>query len=351
MNFSWKVLLVHLLLILLFLSIPVISSPDFNYTMDIFNVPPFRKTFTGYLMVVGFFYANYYLILPRYFFEKKYIQYTLWVCISLAVIILLHFLIFPDQGPGPMNPQGFPGPNSPHRPSTFNFYPYINLIVPFMLALLFSVSLGLNKKAKQIELDKYQAELQNLKYQLQPHFLFNSLNNIYSISILEPQKTPKYILELSEILRFLLKTDDSLQVKLNDDLRFCMQYINLQKLRFENDADWDINIPEADAEIQISPFLMMPIIENVFKYGIHPDKASPIRIRILLEGNTLRLTTFNRKNNHAGENLLLAQKLGLTKTRERLNLLFPGRHRLKIDENEQEFQVYLEIELQNDQTV
>lgn len=351
MKLSWKVLLVHLLLILLFLSIPVISSPDFDYSLDIFNAPPFRRVFTGYLLVIGFFYANYYLILPKYFFEKQYILYAFWICLSLALIILLDFLLFPDRRPGPMNPGGFHGDDSFHRPPPFDFYPYINLIVPFLLALLFSVSLGLNKKAKQIELDKYQAELQNLKYQLQPHFLFNSLNNIYSISILEPQKTPKYILELSEILRYLLKTDGSLLVKLDDDLRFCKQYIDLQKLRFENDADWEIDIPEADPGIQISPFLMMPLIENVFKYGIHPDKDSPIRIRILSEGNILKLTTFNRKNNHAGENLLLAQKLGLTKTTERLNLLFPGKHQLKIRENEQEFQVYLEIELENGQTL
>jgi LytS/YehU family sensor histidine kinase len=215
------------------------------------------------------------------------------------------------------------------------------------LILLFSISLGLNRKTRQIELGKYQAELQNLKYQLQPHFLFNSLNNIYSISILEPQKTPKYILELSEILRYLLRTDGSLIVQLNDDLRFCKQYIDLQKLRFEEDKNWTIQIPEVSSTLQIAPFLMMPIIENVFKYGIHPDKDSPITIEIQVQENKLLLKTFNRKNNHSGENLLLAQSLGLTKTRERLNLLFPGKHQLKIQETTQDFQVDLEIELPN----
>lgn len=215
------------------------------------------------------------------------------------------------------------------------------------MALLFSISLGLNQKAKQIELDKYQAELQNLKYQLQPHFLFNSLNNIYSISIIEPEKTPKYILELSEILRYLLKTDESLEVQLNDDLRFCKQYIDLQKLRFEDDDNWTIDIPEFSSTLQIPPFLMMPIIENAFKYGIHPDKNSPIKIEVHLNENKLHLTTFNRKNNHSGENLLLTQSLGLTKTRERLNLLFPDKYQLNIRETKYEFQVDLLIELSN----
>ncbi|WP_341907798.1 histidine kinase [Fluviicola taffensis] len=340
MNFSWKTFALHILLILLFISIPIISSPDFNYSLDLFSVPPFIRNFVGYLMIIGFFYLNYYLIIPKYFFSKKYVIFTFWVIVSFLIIIAFDYLLF-HKSPSPHFIDREFGP--PHQ-SSFDFH-FISLIVPFSLILLFSISIGLNRKTKQIELDKYQAELQNLKYQLQPHFLFNSLNNIYSISILEPEKTPNYILELSEILRYLLKTDGALVVKLTADLRFCKQYIDLQKLRFEDDNNWIIKIPEVSETFQIPPFLMMPIIENVFKYGIHPDKDSPIKIEVHLKENKLHLTTFNRKNNHAGENLLLAQSLGITKTRERLNLLFSGKHQLNIRETEQDFQVDLEIEL------
>ena len=346
MKFSLKTFLVHSLLILLFISIPIISSPDFKYNLDIFSVPPFIRNFVGYLLIIGFFYLNYYLLLPRYFFKKKYVLYTFSVITSFLLIIALDHILFPH--PLHPRPKSFnPEFGRPPRPP-FDFHLFINLLVPFLLILLFSISLGLNRKTKQIELDKYQAELQNLKYQLQPHFLFNSLNNIYSISILEPQKTPNYILELSEILRYLLKTDGSLVVQLADDLRFCKQYIDLQKLRFEDDDNWTVKFPEVPSSLQISPFLMMPIIENVFKYGIHPDKDSPIKIEVQVKKNVLHLTTFNRKNNHSGENLLLAQSLGLTKTKERLDLLFPDKYQLKIQETERDFQVDLEIELTND---
>jgi hypothetical protein len=343
MKFFLKTFLAHLLLVLLFISIPVISSPDFNYSLDLFKVPPFLQNFIGYVLITGFFYLNYYYLLPRYFFRKKYVSYGIGVLICFLLIFGLDFLLFrePAHTPEPFFNPGFrkqPGP-------LFDFHILINLLVPFLLVLLFSLSLGLNRKTRQIELDKYQAELQNLKYQLQPHFLFNSLNNIYSISILEPQKTPGYILELSEILRYLLKTDGSLIVQLNDDLRFCKQYIDLQKLRFEDNNNWTILIPEAPSELQIAPFLMMPLIENVFKYGIHPDKDSPIRIEVQVIKNSVRITTFNRKNNHSGEHLLLNQGIGLQKTKERLDLLFPGRHQWKIEETEQDFRVDLEIEL------
>lgn len=349
MSFSWKTCTIHTLLILLFLSIPIVSSPDFNYDLNIFRHPPFQRSFVGYLLVVCFFYVNYYLISPKYFFKKKYLPYLFWICISLVVIIGIDYILFSEPRHFTSGNGQYPHaiPNFQQPPKPLLFFSYINVLIPFLLALLFSISLGLNQKAKQIELDKYQAELQNLKYQLQPHFLFNSLNNIYSISILEPQKTPKYILELSEILRYLLKTDESLEVQLNDDLRFCKQYIDLQKLRFEDDDNWTIDIPEFSSTLQISPFLMMPIIENVFKYGIHPDKHSPIKIEVHLNENKLHLTTFNRKNNHSGENLLLAQSLGLTKTRERLNLLFPDKYQLNIRETKYEFQVDLLIELSN----
>jgi hypothetical protein len=346
MSFSLKTIVVHLLLILLFISIPIISSPDFHYSLDIFTVPPFIRNFFGYLLIIGFFYLNYYLLFPRFFLRKKKVIYAFWVIVCFLVIIGLDYILFPHpHHPRPhFNPEF--GPRPPRPP--FDFHLLINLLVPFLLILLFSISLGLNRKTKQIELDKYQAELQNLKYQLQPHFLFNSLNNIYSISILEPQKTPNYILELSEILRYLLKTDGSLIVQLSDDLRFCKQYIDLQKLRFAEDDNWSITIPEVPSDLQISPFLMMPIIENVFKYGIHPDKESPIKIEVRVTKNKLLLTTFNRKNNHSGENLLLTQSLGLTKTKERLDLLFPGKHQLGIRETEHDFQVDLEIELDHD---
>jgi LytS/YehU family sensor histidine kinase len=268
------------------------------------------------------------------------------------VIISIDYILFPEPRhitfghPRPFFLNQFPPPRPPHP-----FFGYLNVLVPFLIALLFSISLGFSRKTKQIELDKYSTELQNLKYQLQPHFLFNSLNNIYSISILEPQKTPNYILELSEILRYLLKTDGAVTVNLTDDLRFCKQFIDLQKLRFENNSGWTIAISDETTNAQIAPFLMMPIIENVFKYGIHPDKDSPIEIKAHITENVVSLTTFNLKNNQAGENLLLTQGLGLTKTKERLNLLFPGKHHLVIQENEQDFHVYLEIKLDNGQTV
>jgi LytS/YehU family sensor histidine kinase len=267
------------------------------------------------------------------------------VVLLYALLFLLQATIFP-HGPPEMRPNpeissfGF-RPQSP--PRGFN----LPSIAPFFIMILFSIVLYLNRKTKQIELDKYQIELHNLKYQLQPHFLFNTLNNLYSISILEPEKTPKYILQLSEILRHILLNDTSEQVTLKDDLKFCREYIALQSLRFEQMDNWNIQFPENTEKLVISPFILIPLIENVFKYGIHPDKPSPIEISLSVEQNTLHLKTWNNKHFSNSNSLLSSEKIGLIKTRERLELIYPGLHKMTILDSEKTFEVQLSIQLKH----
>lgn len=345
MILNWKFIWMNVALVLFFLSIPVLSSPDFDYSLDLFRVHPFLRNFTGYVLIVVFFYFNYYFLIPRFYDQKKFLAYTLSVVSAFALIVCLQHFGFRVPH------EGFGGPPSgnfryvPPPPGPMPWFFNISTIIPFLLVLLFSLTLSLNRKTKQIELDKYRIELQNLKYQLQPHFLFNSLNNIYSISIIEPQKTPEYILKLSEILRHLLLTDTSETVLVNDDIKFCQQYIELQSLRFENHGNWNIKIENPVSSLQISPFLLIPFIENVFKYGIHPDKPSPISVIIRLENDMLTLRTKNTKKTTSKSNLLATEKIGLKKTRERLDLIYPGQYQLEILDSETDFEVNLTIQL------
>lgn len=346
---SWKIVSIHLILIVLFLSVPVLSSPDFDLSFRLFDVKPFQRNFFGYLLVIAFFYVHYYLIVPRLLEKRRIVLYLFSIIGCFALIAAAEHFLFPQGPPGGKfsgPPMPFPGKN--RMPGPLGMAEYFSLIVPFVLVLLFSYYLRENRRAKQIELDKVQTELQNLKYQLQPHFLFNSLNNIYSISILEPDKTPHYIMQLSEILRYLLTTEKEDTVLLQSDIRFCGLFIDLQRLRFgDEDRQWEIVLPtQVSEQLKICPFLLIPVVENVFKYGIHPDKPSPVRVAFTVDGTTLELNTYNRKNNVAGENLLLSQKLGLNKTRKRLQLLYPGKHHFDIEENAEEYRLKLILELE-----
>ena len=345
MTLNWKLIWMNLALVLFFLSIPILSSPDFDYSLAVFRVNPFLRNFAGYVLIVLFFYFNFYFLIPRLYDHKKFVMYTLSVLGVFVFIVCIQHFGF-GRPPGVFDrfhPEDFR--NMPHRPGPMPWFFNISTVIPFLLVLLFSLALSFNRKTKQIELDKYRVELQNLKYQLQPHFLFNSLNNIYSISIIEPQKTPEYILKLSEILRHLLLTDTSETVPVNDDIKFCRQYIDLQFLRFENHENWNIEIENPASSQHISPFLLIPFIENVFKYGTHPDKPSPISVIIKLEKDRLNLFTKNTKKATNKSNLLATDKIGLKKTRERLDLIYPGQYSLDIRDNKTDFEVNLTIQL------
>lgn len=344
MKINFKIILINSLAIALFLSIPIISSPDFDYTLKVFGVEPFQKVLLAYILVVIFFYAHYFILLPKFFQQKKYFSYGLSLLLGLLAISSVELISF--------HPHDFSTKHVHHH--DFGKFKdqnrigmsIISSIVPYAFAIMTSFILYLNKKSQKIELDKYQTEVKNLKYQLQPHFLFNSLNNIYSLSITNPDKTPYYIQKLSEILRFLLLSNNAEKVSLKDDLQFCRQFIDLQKLRYDERVEkWEIIFNEVDHKYFISPFLLIPLIENVFKYGVLPDQPSPIYIEIGMKDNVFFLKTKNSKHNIMNSNLLSSQKLGLSKTKERLNLLYPSKHTIKVVETDDDYELELNIQL------
>lgn len=346
MQATWKTIVLHLLLVGLFLSVPVLSSPDFDYSPAIFRVKPFLRNFTGYVLVTAFFYVHHYTLFPLLLERRKRLSYFLAVVGSFLVLAALQHAFF-TEFVQPARPD-FPVPSDIQvRQAPFPdsaLMSYASLFIPFTLVWLISVALGLNRRAREAELNRYRTELQNLKYQLQPHFLFNSLNNIYSISIIRPEETPHYILQLSELLRYLLDTEHLQNVLLYDDLQCCRQYCELQRLRHgKSTDDWEIAWPENCGNRHIAPFLLIPLIENAFKYGVHPEKPSPLRIIVSVDKNAVVLETFNKKNVQEAKPLITRGKLGLTKTKERLGLLYPGNYDLHITETDDAYSLTLTL--------
>lgn len=333
----------HALIVVIFLSIPILTSPDFDLTFNLFRVTGFQRSFLVYVLILLFFYIHSFILLRNFYLTKKYLWYALSLLIGFAVIVSIDYFMMKDGISGRPAPPDFPK-ELMHKP--FRGQNLLTTMIPFSLVTLLSHVMYLNKKNQEIELDKYQSELKNLKYQLQPHFLFNSLNNIYSISITQPEKTPYYIQELAEVMRYMLQSDSIEKVLLKDDLHFCEQYISLQRLRFPQfEKDWKIHFDKVDTTLTIPSFLLIPLIENVFKYGISTDKESPILIQVKQENRTVIFTTENKKNNMKESKLLSSQKLGLAKTRERLTLLYPNRYELVVSETEDTFSLNLSIQL------
>ncbi len=193
-----------------------------------------------------------------------------------------------------------------------------------------------------------QAELNALKTQLHPHFLFNSLNNIYSLSLDKSEKTPEVVLGISNILRYSLYECTAQLVSLKRDIEILHDYIKLEKIRYEERLELNIFICNNTGNLQIAPLLMLPLIENAFKHGIASTIDTPwINIQLHIQDNNLTLNISNSKADMNNDPNNPAGKIGIENVRKRLELLYPGRHSLNFFDEQDCFITVLNITLTN----
>lgn len=185
----------------------------------------------------------------------------------------------------------------------------------------------LNKKLYQA---KSEAEIKFLKAQLQPHFLFNTLNNIYGLSLQQSPNVPESILKLSQILDYLIYYSDKETIPLNKELELIRNYIELEKLRFGNKLKMEIDLPNLKDEIQTTPLILLPFVENAFKHSAKNENGMIwIALALKVVKNGFVFTIENSKVN-SPVNKPKEKGIGIRNLKERLALLYPGRYDLKI---------------------
>jgi len=195
----------------------------------------------------------------------------------------------------------------------------------------------------QAEQEKISAELKLLKAQVHPHFLFNTLNNIYSFSLENSPKTPELILKLSSLLSYMLYECKAEEVRLEKELEIMRNYIGLERERYGNNIDisWDVS-----GEVQdkfIAPLMMLPFIENAFKHGTSEQiEKCWLSIDISVKGNKLKVKIANSKNENANHR---NNGIGIDNVRKRLAFIYPGNHELKLSDEGAFYIVSLMIEL------
>jgi two-component system LytT family sensor kinase len=200
------------------------------------------------------------------------------------------------------------------------------------------------KKKEEIMKERISTELLYLKQQVNPHFLFNTLNNIYSLSIKNPEITPSAILKVSSILRYTLYKSDNSLALLRDEIEIINAYMDFQKMRFKNNlpVTYDVSGPIDDYKIE--PFILLPLIENAFKYGMDNINDSFINIQITIKSEKLKFLISNKKSYTNGINLEHSG-IGLKNIKRRLDLVYPDCHELLIVDNDDIFSVCLELPL------
>ncbi|HWK99898.1 MAG TPA: sensor histidine kinase [Parapedobacter sp.] len=184
---------------------------------------------------------------------------------------------------------------------------------------------------KSLETEKLNAELAFLRSQINPHFLFNSLNNIYSLAYQKSEKTPEAILKLSEIMRYMLYESNEDLVLLGEEINYLENYIELQKLRFKEKVYVDLHVDIDEEGLQIMPLLLISFLENAFKHGVSTDELKPIRIDISVQKRRLHFKAENAKNQ---VNKDQTRGVGLTNLKRRLQLGYPDRHTINVVESE-----------------
>jgi LytS/YehU family sensor histidine kinase len=276
---------------------------------------------------IGLFYLNYLYLIPRFLDKKLYKKYTLALIVSIVVFALgkyglAHFF------------KGYELVEHGKQISfgTFMLGSGINNIFYLFLssALKFAVDWFLNERVQRdLENQRLTAELAFLKSQINPHFLFNSLNSIYSLAYQKSDTTPEAILKLSEIMRYMLYESNDNKVDLAKELQYLQNYIDLQKIRFGNKAFVDFKITGEVGNQKIVPLLLIAFIENAFKHGVANDPSSPICLRINLDGTHLHFFMENKKHMMNRDN---EGGIGLNNVKRRLDLLYSGKYKLTIQD-------------------
>ncbi len=289
---------------------------------------------------VSIYYLNLYYIIPT-FYEKK--QFFYYGFINIALIIISFFLSEISEELDEMVIEVFIQPED-HE----TYEAVISHTIPSLLSIFasfFTYSYYKQNQEEKKKLAILSAEKNFLIQQINPHFLFNTLNNIYSLSLDHDPKGPEAIMQLSKMLDYSLYGGRKGKVTLQNEIKYIQHFIDLFKLKDEDIQNIEFDYSEADVNKQIAPMLLVPFIENAFKHGNIESSQENSFIKITLKTcddycifNCVNTYSIRKSVDHIGG-------IGVQNVSRRLELLYPKKHNLKIEQNEKEYSVSLKIAL------
>lgn len=307
------------------------------------------------MMLIGVFYLNVHFFVPKLLFKKG----KTWLFLGTALGITLLSMLTLQQIEIWLNlpelmHRAF-RPNVPYVPKNHLFSLDMFTILIVFLSLGISTSVAAVQKwqtdeafRRQLEEERINSELSYLKAQINPHFFFNTLNNIYALTNIDLDRARMALHKLSRMMRYVLYETEKDRTLLSREIDFIKDFITLMKLRISDKIQVELHIQEKFSDTIIAPMLLLPFIENCFKHGISSQQESKIFISLTLDNHLLHLRTRN-KIVPSNINSIEAQRsgIGLTNTKRRLSLLYENQYELIINDKtpENEYQVDLKINL------
>lgn len=292
-------------------------------------------------------YVNLLVLMPWLYNRRRYVLYALFFLLLMVTggileRALTHYFVLPWE--------------AVHDPARYEIE-VKELWIPIRIARLsFDIGIVLaitmmfrlmrdhirrEKLLRQIEKEKFTAELNLLKAQINPHFLFNTFNSLYALTLNKSDLAPQLVLRISQLMHYMLYSTSGNEVALNDEINYLKDYISIEQTRFADRVEVSFQCAGVTAGLKIAPLLLLPFVENAFKHGVE-EGLGWVTINLNYRDGYL---FFKVDNSYASKAIPGKPGIGLANVQQRLNLLYPGRHTLNITKNEESFEAELKIAL------
>ena len=288
-------------------------------------------------------YFNLFYLIPNYLTKKRFLTYCGLLILSTIIITPIKVIIFyfkfsnlPDAQTDLINNQ--------------NWYFLITFLIAGSSTIFKIVTDWVRhlREKQELQTQTMQSELRFLKSQINPHFLFNTLNNLYALTLKKSDKAPEIVIKLSEMMRYMLYECNEKRVLLSKEVNYLKNYLDLERLRQGKNVEINFDVKGELSDQKIAPLMFIPFLENSFKHGLNNHISQGfVNINLSIENNIVNLFIENSKP----ETLPLQDHqrksggIGLVNVRRRLNLLYPNQYELKIGDNPKTYTVNLQIEL------
>ncbi len=325
-NYKYIQTIFIVLLWLAYLGFPVIVFPE-SISLFLNDLTQLLRYLIISCFSIALYYINYYYAIPKYIIKKKFFAYGVFLIlfglINNLAVTAFEYLV------------------------NYEFNPTVKFTVFLyyfrgLLALLASFTVYYYKRYKQVEIIKKDMELKALKAQINPHFLFNTLNTIYSQALNKSDKTAESIARLSTLMRYNVTKSEKDMVTLDEELEYLRNYIDLQRFRLTDKTEVSLLITGKILEWEIPPLIFINFIENAFKYGVSTEIQTNIDIKIDISRDSLFFYVKNLKIKKDSVRLE-SSEVGLKNIRSRLDLIYGDKYSLEIRNENLYYQVKLEI--------
>jgi two-component system, LytTR family, sensor kinase len=342
---NYKRILRHLLFWLAYIFYQILQQLWENTDKFTFHISP--QLITNIPIDVLFVYINLYVLMPHFYDKRRYVQYGLTlVILLLADGMLARYITWAlwlnwDKA-------HYPAQYLAENKSFFipvrilrNAVQTYPIIAVTMLIKLMANSFKQEKQLREIEKEKFSAELGLLKAQINPHFFFNTLNSLYALTLKQSAQASKVVIRLSDLMHYMLYEASATQVLLKDEIKYLENYISVEQMRFAERMELSFQYSGDISGKMIAPLLLLPFVENAFKHGIE-DNSGWITINLKVTGMRLFLKV---ANSYTPVSKQKGKGVGLSNLKRRLELMYPDNYELAINQTAGVFEAELQIDL------